>query len=155
MRVNYKKIAIVLIVSAMATAVALWQSDRVTIPSDYMWMLYVVASLVFSECVRAACSLNLSRVKNKDFYRAIKNRSLVVRNTSICFFIADTVFWLVSTVADQYWFIVFSYSFSLLTLLYFLINFKVIHNLNHEIKNHRGIASSWQSIASKRKGLSC
>lgn len=135
MRVSGKRITIVLIVSAIVTAVALWQSDRVTIPSDYIGMLYTVVSVVFSVCMGVACSLNLSRVKNNDLYRAIKNSSLIVRDTSICFFVADTVFWLVSTVADQYWLVVFSYSFNLLTLLYFVINFKVIQDLNYEIED--------------------
>lgn len=140
MRISYKKIAAVLIVSIAVTAAMLLLPDEFKVSSDRMGMLYTIVSVVFSVCMGVACSLNLSKVKNNEFYCTLKDSCLAVRDTSICLFVAATFLWLASESVRQYWVIVFSYSFNLLTLFYFVVNFRILQNLNYEIEDRsRGL----------------
>lgn len=135
MRVNYKRVAVIFMVSIVLTSIALGGKSVIQVPSSYMSMFYTVVSVVFSVCMGVACSLNIGRVKNDEIYIVIKNSSLMVRDTSICLFVCVTLFWILATAADCYWMTSFFYSFSLVSLLYFVLNFKTIQDLNYEIED--------------------
>ena len=135
MKVISKRIALFFLVSAILASLAVFLEARIKFPPSYLGMMYTVVSVVFSVCMSVACSLNLTRIKKKSIYTSIKNNIFLVRDTSSALFCAVTFSWLVAQVSEIYWLTVFSYCLHVLSLLYFVQNFRILQGINYEIED--------------------
>ena len=108
-----------------------------------MSTLYTVLTIVFSVGMGIVCSLNFGVINNDVIYERLCKRVLRLRDRSLILFAFDTVLYLlyfcynsnvVVCVFDVDVFIGwFSFFFMLMSLIYFCVNFRKLHDLNFDI----------------------
>lgn len=134
------------IISFLAISIALPAAVPVLHFSDsLLGAIYTVTSIVFSIGMSMVYGVDLGRLKNRDYYVSTKRMLLRVRDTSMFLFFMDSVFFIFAMFFDAPIFVRilsvgFSFSFTLsfvflntISLLYFVLNFKYLQNINYEI----------------------
>ncbi|WP_239496795.1 hypothetical protein [Aggregatibacter kilianii] len=106
--------------------------------------IYTLSGIMFSIGMGIVCTFNPSPIKNKQIFQRIKVNIANVRNSFMVYFSLSTVTFLVSqmfnrnciSVADFTIIFdpkIFALSFSLVGIIYFIINFLTIQNLIFDI----------------------
>lgn len=114
--------------------------------SDFLGTLYTVAGIMFSIGMGIICAINLEKVKNIKFYKAIKTNILQVRNIYLYYFAIISVGYLAYQLAPEFELaitiqgvaITFRLSvlvalLTVLSIVYFTLNFLAIQKLNFQI----------------------
>ena len=114
--------------------------------SDFLGTLYTVAGIMFSIGMGIICAINLDKVRNVKFYMAIKANILQVRNIYLYYFAIISVGYLAYQLAPGFEYTVtiqgaaITFRLSLLvalltvlSIIYFTLNFLAIQKLNFQI----------------------
>lgn len=114
--------------------------------SDFLGTLYTVAGIMFSIGMGIICAINLEKVKNIKFYKAIKTNILQVRNIYLYYFAIISVGYLAYQLAPEFELaitiqgVAITFRLSLLvalltvlSIVYFTLNFLAIQKLNFQI----------------------
>ncbi|WP_448970246.1 hypothetical protein [Neisseria sp.] len=114
--------------------------------SDFLGTLYTVAGIMFSIGMGIICAINLEKVKNIKFYKAIKTNILQVRNIYLYYFAIISIGYLAYQLAPEFELaitiqgVAITFRLSLLvalltvlSIVYFTLNFLAIQKLNFQI----------------------
>lgn len=141
MTINWPRIISFLAISIVLPAAV----PAVHFSDSLLGAIYTVTSIVFSIGMSMVYGVALGRLKNRDYYVSTKRMLLRVRDTSMFLFFMDSVFFIFAMFFDAPIFVRilsvgFSFSFTLsfvflntISLLYFVLNFKYLQNINYEI----------------------
>lgn len=147
MKVNKKRVAIFGGVSLLLSIV--YSTSVVeSVDESFLGAMYTVVGVIFSIGMSMLYSLNPGRLKNEKMYTALKNRILLVRDTSFVLFSLLSVLFVISVCVNtdlvmfsvyglQIYFSLsnFSVLFNILTIIYLAFNFLVLQDLNYQIED--------------------
>ena len=146
MNCNKRRIGILLLLAVVLSFI-LTNCIGFNAETGFLGVLYTVVSVVFSVGMGMIYSLNPGRIANPDYYKAIKESITIVRDTSVVLFSLISLFFLISQVmrdaniVDEVSFSgllfsssSFAFSFSCMGLLYYVLNFGRLQDLNYEIE---------------------
>lgn len=106
--------------------------------------IYTLSGIMFSIGMGIVCTFNPSQIRNKQVFQRVKENITNVRNTFLMYFTLSTVTFLTSQIlarkhiSTMDFTLIFDYKilallFSMLSLIYFIVNFLTIQKLTFDI----------------------
>lgn len=106
--------------------------------------IYTLSGIMFSVGMGIACTFNPSQLRNEQFFQRVKKNITNVRNTFLMYFILSTVTFLASQILVRSYIPVMNFTlifdpkilallFSIVSLIYFIVNFLAIQKLIFDI----------------------
>ncbi|KAA6208111.1 hypothetical protein [Avibacterium paragallinarum] len=144
MQTKSKWIAVALITLSLSFILSYFLNQKDNMNDAIVQTIYTLSGIMFSIGMGIVCTFNPSSIKNKQVFKRIKNNITSVRNTFLIYFTISTITFLASQffsrnvlLLDDLTFIfdpkILSLSFSIVSLIYFIINFLTIQKLIFDI----------------------
>lgn len=119
---------------------------QVRLDSTFVNTLYTVSGIMFSIGMGVICTFNPDKIKNRNFFRLVKENIIKVRNSYLFFFGLISIFYLIyllnpnfqysatfNSINVSFTMSLFVLSQSILTIVFFIVNFLEIQKLNFDI----------------------
>lgn len=106
--------------------------------------IYTLSGIMFSVGMGIACAFNPIQIRNKEVFQRVKKNITNVRNTFLMYFMLSTVTFLISQILARKHIFVMNFTlifdpkilallFSIVSLIYFIVNFLAIQKLIFDI----------------------
>lgn len=132
--------------SFLALSIFVSSIFKVRIDLTFVNTLYTVSGIMFSIGMGVICTFNPDKIKNRNFFKLVKENIIRVRNSYLFFFGLISVLYLVYLINPNFEYIkesnyisirftmsLFMLSQSILVIIFFIVNFLEIQKLNFDI----------------------
>lgn len=138
---------IILSLSFLVLSIFISSIFKVRLDSTFVNTLYTVSGIMFSIGMGVICTFNPDKIKNRNFFKLVKDNIIRVRNSYLLFFGLISASYLIylldpnfeysiilyKTINITFTMSIFILCQSILTITFFIVNFLEIQKLNFDI----------------------
>lgn len=138
---------IILSLSFLVLSIFISSIFRVRLDSTFVNTLYTVSGIMFSIGMGVICTFNPDKIKNRYFFKLVKDNIIRLRNSYLLFFVLISVSYLIYLLDPNFEYSIILYKTinitfnmsifilcqSILTITFFIVNFLEIQKLNFDI----------------------